>query len=454
VDVGVLVGGDSEPLQQSRVAGRRLERGFDDSARAVEVAQTFETSRFADRIGLQSRHKRTLSARRSRVTCVESGAVADAIRVMLSSRVDDPASALPDRTPLRAVRARLEDSIGGIVLVEDGDPLFDVFVNEGAAALAGDADVARHCREQVARADVVLVLYNGRAGWASQKGLAGICEIELQTALDFAPQKVRMIRLPVEPAPAASPDGRFQAWVDEQNLWSSQEVQTVDEIVEQSHAALRDLLVTATHRQAQAGSVRATRGRGEALRWSRMGLRNRAEAMREATANALLEGKRAKAIRARGAVGGGRLVAFSTASQPILTRIDAVPAAMSVAAARELVGQPFLRDHELVDLLEDRVGPLHLIAVHGGVTEAQAIRQLGSPDATIVPTDFGVYVADEIQKVQMIFLARCIDRASIYARVQTLLDWLRQTAEGDRLASRADGRKEVVTLLARLAEAP
>jgi hypothetical protein len=313
--------------------------------------------------------------------------VADAIRVMLSSRVDDPASALPDRTPLRAVRARLEDSIGGIVLVEDGDPLFDVFVNEGAAALAGDADVARHCREQVARADVVLVLYNGRAGWASQKGLAGICEIELQTALDFAPQKVRMIRLPVEPAPAASPDGRFQAWVDEQNLWSSQEVQTVDEIVEQS-------------------------------------------------------------------VGGGRLVAFSTASQPILTRIDAVPAAMSVAAARELVGQPFLRDHELVDLLEDRVGPLHLIAVHGGVTEAQAIRQLGSPDATIVPTDFGVYVADEIQKVQMIFLARCIDRASIYARVQTLLDWLRQTAEGDRLASRADGRKEVVTLLARLAEAP
>jgi hypothetical protein len=173
--------------------------------------------------------------------------------------------------------------------------------------------------------------------------------------------------------------------------------------------------------------------------------------MRDTTADALLDGKHAKRIRA---AGGDRLVAFTTDAHPILTRIDAVPAAMSVAAARELVGQPFLRDHELVGLLDDRVGPLHLIAVHGGVTEAQAIRQLGSPDATIVPTDFGVYVADEIQKVQMIFLARCIDGPSIRARVQTLLDWLRLTAEGDRLAARAAGRKELVTLMARLAESP
>jgi hypothetical protein len=35
-----------------------------------------------------------------------------------------------------------------------------------------------------------------------------------------------------------------------------------------------------------------------------------------------------------------------------------------------------------------------------------------------------------------------------------LLDWLRLTAEGDRLATRAAGRKELVTLMARLAESP
>ena len=132
-------------------------------------------------------------------------------------------------------------------------------------------------------------------------------------------------------------------------------------------------------------------------------------------------------------------------------RVGAVPGAMSVAAARELVGQPFLRDHELVTALERRSGPVHLVVVQGGATETQAAKQLGSPDATIVPTEFGVYVADEIQKVQMVFLSQCIDPSSIYGRVQTMLNWLDATQEGDRLVRRAENRSRIVSLLAELA---
>ncbi|MGO9499949.1 MAG: hypothetical protein ACLQA5_25040 [Solirubrobacteraceae bacterium] len=124
---------------------------------------------------------------------------------------------------------------------------------------------------------------------------------------------------------------------------------------------------------------------------------------------------------------------------------------MSVPAARELVGQPFLHDHKLVAELNDRSGPVHLIVVQGGATETQAAKQLGSPDATIVPTEFGVYVADEIQKVQMVFLSNCIDPSSIYGRVQTMLNWLDATQEGDRLVGRAKDRLRIVSLLAEFA---
>jgi hypothetical protein len=81
---------------------------------------------------------------------------------------------------------------------------------------------------------------------------------------------------------------------------------------------------------------------------------------------------------------------------------------------------------------------VHLVVVQGGATETQAAKPLGSPDATIVPTEFGVYVADEVQKVQIVFLSHCIDPSSIYGHVQTMLNWLDATQEAS--ASRAGHR--------------
>src|SRR5438067_2322605 len=119
----------------------------------------------------------------------------------------------------------------------------------------------------------------------------------------------------------------------------------------------------------------------------------------------------------------------------------AIPAAISVASAREMVGQPFLRNHELVDLLpKDGIGPVHLIACHRSVTEGQAMKQLGFPDATIVSPPFGVYVADPIQRIQLLFLANCRDDRSTRHAVQRAFEWLAQTGEGERLAARAEAR--------------
>ena len=55
--------------------------------------------------------------------------------------------------------------------------------------------------------------------------------------------------------------------------------------------------------------------------------------------------------------------AFQEAFDRCPSKSDCIPAALSTAAARELVGQPFLRDHIIANDLPKRVGgPVHVIA--------------------------------------------------------------------------------------------
>jgi hypothetical protein len=123
---------------------------------------------------------------------------------------------------------------------------------------------------------------------------------------------------------------------------------------------------------------------------------------------------------------------------------------MTVAAAREMVGQPSLRDHALADAVKGkRGGPVHLIACHRSITESQASRHLGFPDATVVSTSFGVYVADNIQKIQVVFIANCRDETSTRQGVQRVFDWLEQSGEGVLLRDRALSRARIVRAIAK-----
>lgn len=93
--------------------------------------------------------------------------------------------------------------------------------------------------------------------------------------------------------------------------------------------------------------------------------------------------------------------------------VHGIPSGMAESAARELIGRPFLMDHKRVEEIDSTrekiVGPVHIIGVHKNVTERQALTFLGYPDAIIVKGKFGIYVADEVQKIQLVFLANCRD---------------------------------------------
>jgi hypothetical protein len=138
----------------------------------------------------------------------------------------------------------------------------------------------------------------------------------------------------------------------------------------------------------------------------------------------------------------------------VLLRVGAVPGPMGVAAARERLGQPFLHDHELAPLLRDRAGPVHLVACQRGATESQAARVLGFPDAVLVAAPFGVYVADDVYDVQMLFLSDCRDETTTRIAVQRAFEWLDASGEADRLVVRAEKRARIVAAVARESAGP
>jgi hypothetical protein len=101
-----------------------------------------------------------------------------------------------------------------------------------------------------------------------------------------------------------------------------------------------------------------------------------------------------------------------------------------------MVGQPFLRVHQLHGAMVDsgaEAGPVHIIGCHKGVTENQAMRLLGHPDATIIKTPFGVYVADDVMKTQLILITGCRNPSAVHHGVQRMMTWLDQSEEAGRL---------------------
>ena len=128
---------------------------------------------------------------------------------------------------------------------------------------------------------------------------------------------------------------------------------------------------------------------------------------------------------------------------------SAISGPYAFVEAREGVNQLFLHDYEHAsELRRGLVGPVHLVACHRSATEAQAVRQLGFADATVLTTPFGVYVADKIQKIQLAFLSNCRDITTTTYQVQRFFDWIEEVGEGPVLVERAASRARIVIAIA------
>lgn len=364
--------------------------------------------------------------------------------VMLSSRCSDKVifeGKLQDMSVLRrAIKARLESiKIGEI-------SFFKVWIHEDDPFQPGDADSWEKCMENARKADLLIVLYNGACGSAMDseqfRARIGICHAEMHEALTRAPAKVRAIMLPKIDTKTQSPDANFQKYFDRQNILGSK-VRTGDEALVAAQAtALAALLSLA--RQGVGESAKGKFYGGDALSWSRVDFNERRRRTTLAMTKFLV-GRRGQPISEL-----KNTIALTIQGEKVAFVCDCIPASMGVAAARELVGQPFLMDHQTAKQLPKGVaGPVHLIACQKSVSESQALRQLGFPDAVLVAAPFGIYVADDVQKIQMVFIANCRDETTTQHRVQRFLEWLAQAEEEQFLARRAVSRRKISDLVAK-----
>ena len=363
------------------------------------------------------------------------------LRVMISSRCNDPFPRTAGQ-PLSDVRQRLKDELEAVELLNH--QLFEVWINEDAPPTPG-SDGWDVCMAEVDKSDILIVLFNGNAGWAASAGGTGICHGEFERGLGRAPGKVRVLQLgeraDIE-SHTAPRDKRFQEVVRKADQFRGAAAKTEDELV----SLAKETVVHAVSDLAKLGVRESRRGQyhlGEALEWSKLDYRARCDRIVETLVAALVEN------------GGNKvrddLVTSGLANSPVLIQVHAVPGRMTEPTARELVGRPFLADHQLLREMASSDGPIHVIGCNRGATETQARDLLGFPDAVIVRAPFGVYVADEVQKIQFMLLENCRDETTTRTQLQRCFDWLDQSGEAKAAAARAKARKRIIQTIAAVA---
>jgi hypothetical protein len=364
-----------------------------------------------------------------------------AIRVMISSRCTDKIEFGGKPVSLSEVRLEIKSKLEKERLL--GAELLEVWINEDAPPEEGTTDSWDTCLKQVDEADIVIVLYNGNAGWAASDKNIGICHAELERAISKAPAKVRLIELEPKVKESSERNKRFQEYVQHLSLFRGAIAKTGEQVIQRVEEAIREAISDLAHlglREAKKGKYHL----GEALDWTRLDFAQRKEAIEQTVCDAL------------GSDAQNRMVTRQVAGVRILFRAHAVPDAFSTTEAREMVGRPFLKDYALVETAElkprDTYGPVHLIAVHKTVGETQARNLMGHPDIILVKAPFGYYLADRIQHVQVLLVAGCRDATSTRHAVQRCFDWIEQSGEWRSIVDRAKRRKKVIELIAQQIE--
>jgi hypothetical protein len=98
---------------------------------------------------------------------------------------------------------------------------------------------------------------------------------------------------------------------------------------------------------------------------------------------------------------------------------------------------------------EEFVGYSQIFETSCNDLKPQATKLLGFPDATVVSAPFGIFVADNIQKMQFAFIVNCRDEANTRHGVQRFFEWLAQTGEDALVAERAMARARIVAAIAK-----
>ncbi len=367
------------------------------------------------------------------------------LRVMISSGCKTNIMFNKKSQELTVVRRALKKQLEDFKLPGQKQGLFECWINEDGTGGAGSQSWWSHCIKQAKDADFVVVLYTGSAGGGLTGSDMGICHAELLAAMDVAADRIRVIKLP--PTPDSDDplqqkrDNVFKVYFESlEHFRNGVSVITGEEVLEKAWNETQAVLVDLV--QLGSSSLHLSQAStGHALEWHRLSYEDRKTAMEKEMTDSL-------SSRPNSAMSASGVLVEVDATQ-VLLRVHAAPASLSEPTAREMVGQPFLLDHKLhAELKTSIAGPIHLIACPKGVTEKQALNMLGFPDATIVADSFGIHIADNIQKIQIVLLKECVSPSAIRRQLAAWFEFLGRTGEDKLVARRAVHRANIVRAIA------
>lgn len=371
------------------------------------------------------------------------------LNVMISSRCNDKIICKNNEDLLFTnLRRYLKEELEREKIL--GSEYLDVFISEDMSEnVEGDA-LAKSLQEIIA-ADIILVLYNGNAGWVvDDTGGIGVCQAEFEEAFNNNPAKTCLIdflRTENKNSLKFSHDSgyidyaemtdieinkKFQEYLDKTNIVSKKppepESLTAAEYQEKILEIAKELLFKAfirVYKTLNVSKVKFTAG--ESLEWSKMNYTQRVKAIKDVIHDSI-----------------SRNIKF----EKLIYDLSIIPDAMSVAEARTMGGRPFLDNYLLVDTDKGQADKdnavINFMGVYKNATENQMRALIGHPDITIIKGDFGFYVWDMINQIQLITLINCRDSSATRKQLTRFYNWVDESGEWDNIFFRATKRYNIL----------
>lgn len=355
------------------------------------------------------------------------------IRIFISSKVNPVFEGLDEKDyTIGKLRAYLKSELEKEMFI--GVKCISVILNEEGFEQDFTEDAFNACIKQVSKADIIVILYNGDAGWAPEKKLNynGICHEEYLAAVKDHPGMTFGINISgyfKKSKYSTEQKQRNRTFQDDiDSLYRFHEYAEAKTTVELQDYILRHVrgYISQSIEQAFQAKKEVDKSNiifGKTLDWSKLSYKERANQLKH-YADKAFEG--------------------FDAFKDIIIEHNVIPDNMSVPEARNYIQRPFLYDHDLITGSKKRKGVIHIISVYGNATESQIKNLVGHPDITVIKTPFGYYLWEQTSHIQIFFLINYRNPNVIRTRMHQVEIWLKSSKELQKVQQRSLARYSIL----------
>jgi hypothetical protein len=354
------------------------------------------------------------------------------IKIFLSSKVTSVFENIdvPDYT-LEKLRKFIKSEFEGIEFL--GEKIFSIVTNEEGFESSFTGDAFDTCIKNIKKCDLIIILYNGDAGWApdGDEKANGICHEEFITAVQDLPSVTKGINI--------SSYFKNVVYKEEQktrNIYFKEDFENYQRFLEFSTGVtkgeiesyiknlisgyIKTAIDSAFKAQKEVDAVKTIYGK--TLDWTKLTYNQRSLEIKSHSEKS-----------------------FNSIFYNTICKFHAIPDNMSISDARNEMGRPFLYEHELLSSTTLNIGVIHFVSVYGTCTETQIKNLIGFPDLTIIKGSFGFYCWVQSTQIQLFFITKCINPSLFGTRKSQIENWLKSTKEKNNIIKRATARFTILT---------